>query len=82
MTSYYKERFGFCMSENEKNKLKPGKYHVYIDSELFDGALTYADIVFRERLRRKFFFRHIAVIRLWVMITVRGWLCRLNWQDA
>lgn len=46
VTSYYKERFGFCMSEDEKNRLKPGKYHVYIDSKLFDGSLTYADIVF------------------------------------
>lgn len=46
VTSYYKERFGFCMSENEKKKLKPGKYHVYIDSKLSDGSLTYADIVF------------------------------------
>ena len=45
ITSYYKERFGFCMSEQQKNALAPGKYHMYIDSELFDGVLNYAETV-------------------------------------
>lgn len=29
VTSYYKERFGFCMSERQKNALHPGRYHMY-----------------------------------------------------
>ena len=45
VTSYYKERFGFCMSENQKNALKPGKYHMYINSVLFDGSLTIGELV-------------------------------------
>lgn len=45
VTSYYKERFGFCMSEMQLRSLPNGKYHMVIDSELFDGSLTYADIV-------------------------------------
>lgn len=45
VTSYYKERFGFCMSEAQLRSLPDGKYHIIIDSELFDGSLTYADIV-------------------------------------
>lgn len=45
VTSYYKERSGFCMSENQKKSLRPGNYHLYIDSELFEGSLTYADLV-------------------------------------
>ena len=45
ITSYYKRRFGFCMSENLKNSLKPGKYHMYIDSRLFEGSLSYGEIV-------------------------------------
>ena len=45
VTSYYKERWGFCISENERKKLKPGKYKVVIKSELKDGVLNYADIV-------------------------------------
>lgn len=45
VTSYYAERYGFCMSEKAKRKLKKGRYHVYIDSELFDGSLTYAELI-------------------------------------
>lgn len=45
VTSYYKERFGFCMSEAQLRSLPEGKYHMVIDSELFDGSLTYADLV-------------------------------------
>lgn len=45
VTSYYQERYGFCMSERQKNSLSEGKYHMYIDSELIDGSLTYAEVV-------------------------------------
>ncbi len=45
ITSYYKERFGFCISEKQRQTLKPGNYHVYIDSELKDGSLTYGEII-------------------------------------
>lgn len=47
VTSYYKERYGFCMSKNLRDSLKPGRYHMYIDSELFDGVLNYAEAVIR-----------------------------------
>ena len=45
VTSYYKERCGFCMSQDQLDSLTEGKYHIYIDSELFDGSLTYAELV-------------------------------------
>ncbi len=45
VTSYYKERFGFCMSEKQKQELKPGRYHMVIDSELFDGVLNYGEVI-------------------------------------
>lgn len=45
VTSYYKERFGFCMSDSQFCSLPEGKYHMVIDSELFDGSLTYADFI-------------------------------------
>ena len=47
VTSYYKERYGFCMSKEQLDSLPDGKYHMYIDSELFDGSLTYADAVIK-----------------------------------
>ena len=56
VTSYYKERFGFCMSENMKNSLPEGKYHMYIDSELFDGVLNYAQIVIPGETDEEVFF--------------------------
>lgn len=45
VTSYYKERYGFCMSENQKKCLKDEIYHIVIDSELKDGSLTYGEII-------------------------------------
>lgn len=45
VTSYYKERYGFCMSQEQLDSLKDEKYHIFIDSELKNGSLTYADAV-------------------------------------
>lgn len=56
VTSYYKESFGFCMSENMKNSLPEGRYHMYIDSEHIDGSLTYADIIIPGETDEEIFF--------------------------
>ena len=45
VTSYYKERYGFCMTQNQKDALPEDTYHIYIDSELKDGSLTYGEIL-------------------------------------
>lgn len=45
VTSYYKERYGFCMTQNQKDSLKEDNYHIFIDSELKDGSLTYGEII-------------------------------------
>lgn len=45
VTSYYKERWGFCMSENQKNSLTEESYHVVIDSSLEVGSLTYGELI-------------------------------------
>jgi aminopeptidase-like protein len=47
VTSYYKERWGFCIAQSERNTLVDGEYEVFIDSELFDGALTYGELLIR-----------------------------------
>jgi aminopeptidase-like protein len=39
VTSYYKERWGFCMQYEKYEKLQEGIYEVFIDSELKDGTL-------------------------------------------
>ncbi len=56
VTSYYKERYGFCMSQTKLNGLKPGRYHMYIDSKLFDGNLTYAELVLPGSSEEEIFF--------------------------
>jgi aminopeptidase-like protein len=43
MTSYYAERWGFCMPHAQRANLAPGRYHVVIDSELSEGSLTFAE---------------------------------------
>ena len=42
VTSYYKERYGFCMSQKQLDSLQEGKYHMYVDSEFIDGNLELA----------------------------------------
>lgn len=46
VTSYYKRRWGFCLTHNERKKLKKGKYKVYIDAKHDEnGVLNYADFI-------------------------------------
>ena len=43
-TSYYKEDWGFCLTENQLQALDPqAQYEVLIDSSLSDGQLTYGE---------------------------------------
>jgi aminopeptidase-like protein len=45
ITSYYKERWGFCISHDQREKLPQGEYQVVVDSELFDGVLNYGELI-------------------------------------
>ena len=45
VTSYYKERWGFCMTEKQKQSLHDEQYQVIIDSSLKEGSLTYGELV-------------------------------------
>src|SRR5277367_5915698 len=42
-TSYYKETWGFCMSQRKLNELPDDEYEVCIDSTLEPGHLTYGE---------------------------------------
>ena len=42
-TSYYKEAWGFCLSQRQLDALPDGEYEVMIDSSLEDGNLSYGE---------------------------------------
>lgn len=44
-TSYYAERWGFCLSQRSLDSLAPGEYEVCVDTSLEPGHLTYGECV-------------------------------------
>jgi len=45
VTSYYKERWGFCLSHRQLEQLRPGSYHVCIRSKHVPGELNFGQAV-------------------------------------
>jgi len=45
ITSYYKRRWGFCLTHEQLLSLKKGKYHVFIDSKIEAGVLNYGELI-------------------------------------
>jgi aminopeptidase-like protein len=45
LTSYYSRRWGFCISEAQRQSLKPGRYHAIIRSDLKPGVLNYGEVI-------------------------------------
>ena len=43
-TSYWSERWGFCMTQREADSLPEGEYRAVIDATLEDGSLTYGEV--------------------------------------
>ena len=44
-TSYYKEDWGFCISQNQRDSLAEGEYEVVVDSDLVNGSMTMSECV-------------------------------------
>jgi aminopeptidase-like protein len=45
-TSYYAERWGFCMTQRQLDALPPGEYRAFVDSTLAPGSVSYGEAVF------------------------------------
>jgi|TARA_B110000971_G_scaffold221980_1_gene272174 aminopeptidase-like protein len=45
ITSYYKKRWGFCLTQEQRDGLKEGEYEIVIDSKLFSGQLNYGELI-------------------------------------
>lgn len=55
VTSYYKERWGFCLTHKQRSSLKDGKYHVVVKSELFKGSLSYGELLIPGKTEEEIF---------------------------
>ncbi len=50
VTSYYTRRWGFCLSQRQRDGLKPGRYRAVIHSTLAPGALSYGELILPGRV--------------------------------
>ena len=55
LTSYYAERWGFCLAHRERLKLEEGMYRAVIDSDLSPGHLTYGECIIPGQTDREIF---------------------------
>ncbi len=55
ITSYYSKRWGFCLTENQRNKLSEGNYRVFIDADLANGVLNYGEVVIPGKVKEEVF---------------------------
>ena len=53
VTSYYKERWGFCLTQEQFDDLKNGTYKVVVDTSLFDGELNYGELLIKGKSDKK-----------------------------
>jgi len=45
VTSYYEKRWGFCIADQERERLREGTYRVKIDTALEPGHLSYGELI-------------------------------------
>ncbi len=55
ITSYYQERWGFCLKHNQRTRLENGNYRVFIDSDLQQGHLTYGELLIPGATKKEIF---------------------------
>ncbi len=53
VTSYYKKNWGFCLSHNQRRKLKNDKYYAYIDSSFKKGFIEWGEYLLKKNTNDK-----------------------------
>lgn len=56
LTSYYSERWGFCLSDDELQSLPDGEYEVVVDTALVDGHIEVGEAVLPGRTEQEVLF--------------------------
>ena len=86
-TSYYKKRWGFCLSYQQFKKLKNEKFKVFIDSKFKKGRLNYGEIILKGEEKKEIFFStyicHPSMANnelsgLVVTVALAQWLMKLD----
>ncbi len=55
VTSYYKKSWGFCLSHNQRKKLKDKSYKVKIKSNFIKGFLNYGEVYLPGKTKKEIF---------------------------
>lgn len=55
ITSYYSERWGFCLTHNQLKSLIDDEYTVHIDSSLENGVLNYGEVILKGNSEKEIF---------------------------
>ena len=55
VTSYYEERWGFCISQKKFDTLEDGTYKILIRSSLFNGQLNYGELLIKGKSDKEIF---------------------------
>ena len=53
VTSYYQPRWGFCVTERQRNSLTDEFYQVKIETEHFDGVLNYGELLIQGETKQE-----------------------------
>lgn len=55
VTSYYRRRWGFCLTQAQRDAMGPGRYHVVVDADLFAGVLNYGELLIEGQSKEEIF---------------------------
>ena len=81
-TSYYRETWGFCLSERQRSSLVDDLYDVCIDSTLETGHLTYGECCLRGTRTLKFWSPLTSAILRCATTTCRVFRSQSRWPGC